>query len=107
MSQGVKSFYRTEIAHPVIDTALNTIDERFKENELDIFRSLKDVTCSNPSKIIKIASVQKASETYDLDMEKNKGGDTNFSENVQKIHRLFARNIHGDNRTEEKMQFSC
>ncbi|GBM11736.1 hypothetical protein AVEN_75679-1 [Araneus ventricosus] len=68
----------------VIDAALNTIDERFKENELDIFRSLKDVTCSNPSKIIKISSVQKVSETYDLDMEKNKGGDTNFSENVQK-----------------------
>ncbi|GBN91025.1 hypothetical protein AVEN_195499-1 [Araneus ventricosus] len=71
------------------DAALNTTDERFKENELDIFQSLKDVTCSNPSKIIKIASVQKVSETYDLDMEKNKGGDTNFSENVQKIHRLL------------------
>ncbi|GBO30439.1 hypothetical protein AVEN_138979-1 [Araneus ventricosus] len=68
----------------IIDAALNTIDERFKENELDIFRSLKDVKCSNSSKIIKNVSVQRVSETYDLDMEKNKGGDTNFSENVYK-----------------------
>ncbi|GBN55022.1 hypothetical protein AVEN_82881-1 [Araneus ventricosus] len=73
MSQGVKSFYRTEIAFPVIDAALNTIDERFKETELDIFQSLKDVTRSNPSKIIKNASIQKVSDTYDLDMEKIKG----------------------------------
>ncbi|GBM08398.1 hypothetical protein AVEN_108390-1 [Araneus ventricosus] len=73
MLQGVKSFYRMEIAFPVIDATLNTIDEMFKENELDIFQSLKDVTCSNPSKIIKNASIQKVSETYDLDMEKIKG----------------------------------
>ncbi|GBN61902.1 hypothetical protein AVEN_242809-1 [Araneus ventricosus] len=73
MLQGVKSFYQTEIAFTVIDAALNTIDERFKENQLDIFKSLKDVTCSNPSKIIKNASIQKVSETYDLDMEKIKG----------------------------------
>ncbi|GBM86508.1 hypothetical protein AVEN_104113-1 [Araneus ventricosus] len=43
MSQGVKSFHRTEIAFPVVDAALNTIVERVKENELDIFQSLKDV----------------------------------------------------------------
>ncbi|GBO05893.1 hypothetical protein AVEN_84780-1 [Araneus ventricosus] len=73
MSQSVKSFYQTEIAFPVIDAALNTMDERFKENELDIFQSLKDVTCPNTSKIIKIASIQKVSEAYDLDMEKIKG----------------------------------
>ncbi|GBM22311.1 hypothetical protein AVEN_121134-1 [Araneus ventricosus] len=62
-----------EIAFAVIDAALNTIDKRFKENELAIFQSLKDVTCSNPSKIIKNASIQKISETYDLDVEKIKG----------------------------------
>ncbi|GBN74338.1 hypothetical protein AVEN_243336-1 [Araneus ventricosus] len=73
MSPSVKSFYQTEIAFPVIDAALKTIDERFKENELDIFQSLKDVTCSNSSKIIKNASIQKVSETHDLDMEKIKG----------------------------------
>ncbi|GBN56784.1 hypothetical protein AVEN_245930-1 [Araneus ventricosus] len=68
-----RSFYRTEIAFPVIDASLNTLDERFKENELDTFQFLKDVTCSDPSKIIKIASIQKVSETYNLDMEKIKG----------------------------------
>ncbi|GBM92267.1 hypothetical protein AVEN_212549-1 [Araneus ventricosus] len=73
MSQSDKSFYQTEIDFTVTDAALNTIDERFKENELDIFQSLQDATCSNPSKIIKNASIQKVSETYDLDVEKIKG----------------------------------
>jgi hypothetical protein len=36
-------------------------------------KALKDVTCSDPSKIINDASIQKVSETYDLDLEKIKG----------------------------------
>ncbi|GBN13347.1 hypothetical protein AVEN_231252-1 [Araneus ventricosus] len=88
MSQDVKSFYQTEIAFPVIDAALNTIDERFKENELDIFQSLKDVTCSNTSKIIKMHQYKK-SETYDLDMEKIKGKIQIF----QKMHKKYIDSL--------------
>ncbi|GBN38495.1 hypothetical protein AVEN_240014-1 [Araneus ventricosus] len=86
MSPGVKSFYRTEIAFPVIDAALNTRDERFKENEVDIFQTLKDVTCSNSSKIMKKASIQKVSETHVIDTEKIKG-------ETQIFQKMYKNNI--------------
>jgi len=42
LSLDVKPFYRTEIVFPASNAGLNMIDEKFKENKLDIFQSVKD-----------------------------------------------------------------
>lgn len=85
-AQNVKSFYRTEITFPVIDIALNAIDERFKENELDIFQSLKDVTCSDPSTTVKNTSILKVCNTYDIDIEEIKG-------EIKIFHKMYRRYV--------------